>query len=80
MAASAQHHAPSVVQIGLGFEAGQAVTVTPTDYGCDPTPGTLVGLSADEVVIRRSDERAGTVHVHFPRAGFQIKHDRQEQT
>jgi hypothetical protein len=32
-----------------------------------------VGLSAEEVVIRRSDERAGTVHVHFPRAGYQIK-------
>jgi glutathione S-transferase len=80
VAASAQQHAPTVVQLGLGFEAGQAVTVTPTDYGCDPTAGTLVGLSADEVVIRRTDERAGTVHVHFPRNGFQIKQDRQEQT
>jgi hypothetical protein len=35
--------------------------------------GTLVGLSADEVVLRRRDERAGTVHVHFPRIGFQVK-------
>jgi hypothetical protein len=35
--------------------------------------GTLVGLNAQEVVLRRSDERAGTVHVHFPRHGFQIK-------
>jgi glutathione S-transferase len=61
---------------GLGFEAGQAVTVTPTDYGCDPVAGTLVGLSGDEVVVRRSDERAGTVHVHFPRAGFQIKQEK----
>jgi len=26
--------------------------------------GTLVGLTADEVVLRRSDERAGTVHVN----------------
>ena len=38
-------------------------------------PGTLVGLSAREVVLRRSDERAGTVHVHFPRQGFQIKQE-----
>lgn len=29
--------------------------------------------SSHEVVIERSDERAGTVHVHFPRIGFQIK-------
>ena len=44
-----------------------------TDYGTDPVAGTLVGLSADEVVVRRTDDRAGTVHVHFPRIGFQIK-------
>lgn len=72
-AAAATSHAPCTVRAGQGFEAGQPVTVTPTDYGRDPVAGTLVGLSAHEVVIRRSDERAGTVHVHFPRAGFQIK-------
>ncbi len=77
IAASAGGHAPCAVAAGLGFEAGQAVTVTPTDYGRDPVAGTLVGLGGDEVVIRRHDPRAGTVHVHFPRAGFQIK---QEQS
>jgi hypothetical protein len=35
--------------------------------------GTLVGLSSDEVIVCRNDERAGTVHVHFPRIGYQIK-------
>jgi glutathione S-transferase len=73
IAAAAVSHAATQVQPGLGFEAGQAVTVTPTDYGRDPVAGTLVGLSGDEVVVRRSDQRAGTVHVHFPRAGFQIR-------
>lgn len=73
VAAGAAGHAACSVQPGLGFEAGQAVTVTPTDYGQDASAGTLVGLSGDEVVIRRSDERAGTVHVHFPRAGYQVK-------
>lgn len=66
-------HAPCAVAPEQGFEAGQPVTVMPTDYGRDPVAGTLVGLDAHEVVIRRSDARAGTVHVHFPRAGFQIK-------
>jgi glutathione S-transferase len=75
VAASASGHAPASVQPGLGFEAGATVTVTPTDYGMDSVAGTLVGLSTDEVVIRRTDERAGTVHVHFPRAGFQIKQE-----
>jgi glutathione S-transferase len=69
---------PTTVEPGLGFEAGQAVTVTPTDYGVDPVAGTLVGLSNDEVVLQRHDERAGTVHVHFPRAGYQIRPDNKE--
>ena len=73
VAQSATSHAPCNVAPGLGFEAGQAVTVTPTDYGQDPVAGTLVGLSSVEVIIRRSDPRAGTVHVHFPRAAYQIK-------
>jgi glutathione S-transferase len=73
IAKAATSHAPTAVGAGLGFEAGQAVTVTPTDYGMDPVAGTLVGLSADEVVLARSDERAGRLHVHFPRRGFQIK-------
>ena len=74
-ASSAQAQAPVSVAPGLGFEPGLAVSVAATDYGSDPVAGTLVGLSADEAVIRRHDPRAGTVHVHFPRFGFQIKKD-----
>jgi glutathione S-transferase len=73
LAADATSHAPVAVGEGLGFDEGQAVSVAATDYGSDPVVGSLVGLSADEVVIRRSDERAGSLHVHFPRFGFQIK-------
>lgn len=73
LAAAAGGHAPTAVEPGLGFEAGQAVTVAATDYGSDPVAGTLAGLSTSEVVIRRHDDRAGTVQVHFPRFGFQIK-------
>ena len=56
-----------------GLAQGDEVTVTPTDYAHDPVAGRLVGLGASEVVIERSDARAGTVHVHFPRIAFQIK-------
>ncbi len=73
VAASAPRHAACAVAAGSSFDAGQRVTVTPTDYGLDPVAGTLVGLSEVEVVLRRTDERAGTVHVHFPRAGYQLK-------
>jgi glutathione S-transferase len=73
LAARAGTHAATQVEPGLGFEPAQAVTVTALDYGCDPVAGVLVGLSRDEVVIERQDERAGTLHAHFPRIGFQIK-------
>lgn len=55
-----------------GLSAGLRVSVAAADYGLEPSEGTLVGLDDDEVVIARSDPRAGTVHVHFPRAGFAI--------
>jgi glutathione S-transferase len=73
VAAGTTAHAPTIVEPGLGFEAGQAVTVAATDYGVDPVAGTLVGLSQWESVLRRTDARAGTLHVHFPRFGFQIR-------
>jgi glutathione S-transferase len=73
LAAAAAAHEPTRVEPGLGFEAGEAVTVMPTDYGRDLVAGTLVGLDTTEVVIARDDERAGRLHVHFPRLLFQIK-------
>jgi glutathione S-transferase len=78
LARSAGGHAPAQVQPGLGFAAGQQVAVLATDYGSDPVSGRLVGLSETETVIEREDERAGVLHVHFPRAGFQLK--KQETT
>ena len=71
--AAAGHHAPLVFTPEAGLAQGDAVTVTPTDYAHDAVAGSLVGLSADEVVIARADARAGPVHVHFPRIAFQIK-------
>jgi hypothetical protein len=34
--------------------------------------GELVFSGREEIILRREDERAGTLHVHFPRYGFQI--------
>jgi len=58
---------------GQGFAFGDEVTVTPTDYAQDPVGGRLVGLDNDEVAVEREDPRVGTVVVHFPRIGFQIR-------
>lgn len=55
-----------------GLAVGATVTVTPDDVGRDPVEGTLVAASDREVVIRRSDPRAGSLQVHFPRAGYDV--------
>jgi Fe2+ transport system protein FeoA len=78
VSAAAGTHAPTRVTPGMGFEAGQEVTVAATDYGTDPVAGVLVGLDDHESVLRRSDARAGTVHVHFPRFGFQLKAQKKD--
>jgi len=54
--------------IGLGAQAA----VMPVDTGLDPVVGELVHAGAEEIVLRRTDARAGTVQVHFPRFGYQI--------
>ncbi|WP_268799733.1 glutathione S-transferase family protein [Pseudomonas huanghezhanensis] len=56
-----------------GFEIGQHVSVSAVDYGVDPVQGELVFSGREEIIVRRDDERAGIVHVHFPRYGFDIK-------
>jgi hypothetical protein len=56
-----------------GFTVGQQVSVSAVDYGVDPVAGELVFSGREEIILRRDDERAGAVHVHFPRIGFQIK-------
>jgi glutathione S-transferase len=55
-----------------GRKPGDRVQVTPDDYGKIPVEGTIVSLSAQHIAIRRKDERAGEVVVHFPRAGFLV--------
>jgi glutathione S-transferase len=55
-----------------GIGLGEQASTMPVDSGLDPVTGELLKASTDEIVIRRTDPRAGTVHVHFPRFGFQI--------
>lgn len=73
VAATCMHFADTHVEPGQGLEPGAIVTVCATDYGSDPVQGELVGLTAQSVAVRRHDERAGAVTVHFPRIGFQVR-------
>ena len=56
-----------------GIALGEQVSVMPADYAFDPVVGELVLATHNQVAVRRQDERAGTVVVHFPRLGFQLK-------
>lgn len=56
-----------------GIPLGERVSVMPNDYALDPVVGELVISSDNQLAIKRTDERAGTVIVHFPRVGFQMK-------
>ena len=54
------------------WRVGQRVRVTPDDYGRVPVEGTFVAADNHEIVIQLSNEKAGTINVHFPRAGFDV--------
>ncbi|MEE4128933.1 glutathione S-transferase family protein [Pseudomonas viridiflava] len=56
-----------------GFKAGDQVAISATDYGVDSVEGELVFAGTEELILRREDDRAGMVHVHFPRLGFKIE-------
>jgi hypothetical protein len=58
-----------------GLQPGEAVTVTPDDYGRIPVSGELVSSSAQHIAIRREDPEVGEVVVHFPRVGFVVARD-----
>lgn len=57
----------------LAFAAGVPVRVTPDDYGRVTVEGELYALNRHEVAVRRTDPRAGTVVVHFPRTGYRVE-------
>jgi hypothetical protein len=55
-----------------GRRVGDRVRVFPEAYGRDPVAGELVFADAHEIAIRRRDDRAGELVVHFPKEGVII--------
>jgi hypothetical protein len=53
-----------------GRRVGDRVRVFPEAYGRDPVVGELVRADAHEIAIRRHDDRAGELVVHFPKEGM----------
>ena len=53
--------------------AGMPVVVEPDDTQRGGSIGELVLLKPNEVAIRRTDPKVGTVVVHFPRVGYDLR-------
>ena len=62
-----------VFQDEHGIALGSSVVIAADNFGLEPTEGELVAATRTRYTLRRTDERAGTVHVHFPRVGFTLK-------
>ena len=56
----------------IEWQVGQRLQVTPDDTGRVAVEGTFVAADDYEIVLHRSDEKAGNLYVHFPRAGFDV--------
>jgi glutathione S-transferase len=54
------------------WHVGQRLQVTPDDMGRTPVEGIFIAADDYEIVLRLSDEKAGNINVHFPRAGFDV--------
>ena len=63
----------STFQDDHGIALGSLVTVAAESFGPEATEGELVAATRTHYTLRRTDERAGTVHVHFPRIGYVLK-------
>lgn len=56
-----------------GIALGSQVTVSSDSFGPELTEGQLLAATRMHYTLRRDDPRAGVVHVHFPRIGYQLK-------
>lgn len=65
--------ADGVFQDEHGIALGSRVTISAETFGQEPTEGELVAATRTRYTLKRVDERAGTVHVHFPRIGYVLK-------
>lgn len=63
----------SAFQDDHGIPLGSRVTITAETFGPEPTEGELIAATRTHYSLRRSDERVGTVHVHFPRIGYVLR-------
>lgn len=59
-------------------QIGKTVQIMPSDYGQIATSGTLVGATPSRWILARETSETGSIHLHFPRQGFELKTARAE--
>lgn len=62
-----------VFQDEHGIALGSRVSITADVFGPESTEGELIAATRMHYTLRRTDERAGTLHVHFPRIGYALR-------
>ena len=55
-----------------GIALGSRVRISSESFGPEATEGELMAATRMHYTLRRTDERAGIVHVHFPRIGYSL--------
>ena len=63
----------TVFQDEHGIALGSQVVIAADNFGLEPTEGELIAATPTRYTLRRTGDRSGTVHVHFPRLGFTLK-------
>ncbi len=61
-----------VFQDEHGIPLGARVSIAAESFGTEPTEGRLVAATRTRYTLARTDPRAGTLHVHFPRIGYTL--------
>lgn len=56
-----------------GIALGSRVQISAESFGPEPTEGELIAATRMHYTLRRTDERVGVVHVHFPRIGYSLR-------
>lgn len=62
-----------VFQDEHGIALGSRVSISADLFGTESTEGELIAATRMHYTLRRTDARAGTLHVHFPRIGYSLK-------
>lgn len=70
--------APRLISATVGYEPrglrpGDRIHVAPDDFAKEGVEGELVHADKHRIVLKRHDERAETINVHFPRAGYVVR-------